>query len=56
MYRGGAVYRQTRDMSLAQEMVEQEKIAKDELMQHEERNNLMPIWDRKILDPWFQRR
>lgn len=24
MYRGGAVYRQTRDMSLAQEMVEQE--------------------------------
>lgn len=32
MYRGGAVYRQTRDMSLAQEMVEQEKIAKDELM------------------------
>ena len=40
MYRGGAVYRQTRDMSLAQEMVEQEKIAKDELMQHEERNNL----------------
>ena len=29
-----------RDMSLAQEMVEQEKIAKDELMKHEERNNL----------------
>lgn len=40
MYRGGEVYRQTKDMSLAQNMVEQEKISKDELMRHEERNNL----------------
>ncbi len=57
MYRGGAVFRQTKDMSLAQEMVEQEKIAKDELMKHEEREIIfMLIWDRKILSPWFQRR
>ena len=36
----GAVYRQTRDMSLAQRVWSRRKIAKDELMQHEERNNL----------------
>lgn len=40
MYRGGRVFRQTEDMSLAQEFVEQEKIAKDVLQEHEERNNL----------------
>ena len=51
MYRGGAVYRQTRDMSLAQEMVEQEKIAKDELMQHEERNNLYAYLGQKNFKP-----
>ena len=51
MYRGGAVYCQTRDMSLAQEMVEQEKIAKDELMQHEERNNLYAYLGQKNFKP-----
>ncbi len=40
MYRGGRVFRQTKDMSLAQEFVEQEKVAKDMLQKHEERNNL----------------
>ncbi|MBD5480396.1 MAG: hypothetical protein HDR14_14110 [Lachnospiraceae bacterium] len=40
MYRGGQVFRQTEDMSLAQEFVEQEKVAKDALQEHEERNNL----------------
>lgn len=40
MYRGGRVFRQTEDMSLAQEFVEQEKIARDVLQEHEERNNL----------------
>lgn len=40
MYRGGRVFRQTEDMSLAQEFVEQEKVAKDALQKHEERNNL----------------
>ena len=51
MYRGGAVYCQTRDMSLAQEMVEQEKIARDELMQHEERNNLYAYLGQKNFKP-----
>lgn len=40
MYRGGRVFRQTEDMSKAQEFVEQEKIARDVLQEHEERNNL----------------
>lgn len=40
MYRGGRAFRQTADMSLAQEFVEQEKVAKDALQEHEERNNL----------------
>ena len=38
-------------MSLAQEMVEQEKIAKDELMQHEERNNLYAYLGQKNFKP-----
>lgn len=40
MYRGGRVFVQTEDMSLSQEFVEQEQIAKDALQKHEERNNL----------------
>lgn len=40
MYRSGRAFRQTADMSLAQEFVEQEKVAKDALQKHEERNNL----------------
>ena len=40
LYRGGMVYKQTKDMSLSQSMVEQEEIPKDEVMRHEERNNL----------------
>ena len=38
-------------MSLAQEMVEQEKIAKDELMKHEERNNLYAYLGQKNFKP-----
>lgn len=51
MYRGGAVYTQTKDMSFAQEMVEQQKIVKDELMQHEERNNLYTYLGQKSFSP-----
>lgn len=40
LYRGGIVYKQTKDMSLSQSMAEQEEIPKDEVMRHEERNNL----------------
>lgn len=40
IYRGGKVYRQTTDMSLSQNLLEQEQIPKDALQQHEERNNL----------------
>ncbi|MBO5278352.1 MAG: protein phosphatase 2C domain-containing protein, partial [Lachnospiraceae bacterium] len=56
MYRGGAVYRQTKDMSLAWEMAEQEKIAKDELMQHEERNNLYAYLGQKKLRPMISKK
>ena len=51
MYRGGAVFRQTEDMSLGQVMVEQEKIAKAELMKHEERNNLYAYLGQKNFKP-----
>lgn len=40
MYRGGRAFRQTEDMSLAQEAIEQEQAARDVLQEHEERNNL----------------
>lgn len=40
MYRGGRAFRQTEDMSLAQEDIEQEQAARDVLQEHEERNNL----------------
>ena len=40
MYRGGRAFRQTEDMSLAQEVIEQEQAARDVLQEHEERNNL----------------
>ena len=32
MYRGSTVYKQTQDMSLAQELLEEDKIAQDELV------------------------
>ncbi|MCI8785922.1 MAG: hypothetical protein HFI84_04595 [Eubacterium sp.] len=51
MYRGGTVYRQTRDLSLAQEMITQDKISKDELMRHEERNNLYTYLGQKNFEP-----
>lgn len=40
MYRNGYVYLHTEDMSLSQELVEEEQIPKDALKAHEERNNL----------------
>lgn len=51
MYRGGTVFIQTKDMSLAQEMLDQDKIAKDELMRHEERNNLYTYLGQKKFSP-----
>lgn len=56
MYRGGAVNRQTKDMSLAQDIVEQEKISKDELMRHEERNNLYTYLGQKKFTPIISRK
>ena len=40
MYRGGRVFKQTTDMSLTQNLLEQERLPKDALQKHEERNNL----------------
>ena len=40
MYRNGHIFLRTEDMSLSQELVEEEQIPKDALREHEERNNL----------------
>lgn len=51
IYRGGTVYEQTTDMSLSQGMVEREEIPKDEVMRHEERNNLYSYLGMKNFRP-----
>lgn len=56
MYRGGVVFRQTRDMSLAQNIAEREKISNDELMHHEERNNLYTYLGQKRFTPAISRK
>lgn len=53
MYRGGRAYVQTEDMSLSQEFVEQEQIAKDALQKHEERNNLYSYLGQKNAKPYI---
>lgn len=56
MYRGGTAYLQTKDMSLAQDMADRESISKDELMQHEERNNLYTYLGQKKFTPFVSRK
>ncbi len=56
MYRGSTVYKQTQDMSLAQELLEEDKIAQDELMRHEERNNLYAYLGQKNFRPFLSKK
>lgn len=56
MYRGGSVYRQTKDMSLSQDMADQEQIPKDEVMRHEERNNLYSYLGQKSFHPYISKK
>lgn len=53
MYRGGRVFRQTEDMSLSQELAEQERIPKDALREHEERNNLYSYLGQRHARPYI---
>lgn len=56
MYRGGAAYFQTEDMSLSQELVEREQIPKDALQRHEERNNLYAYLGRPDARPYISKK
>ncbi len=56
MYRGGQPFRQTEDMSLSQELVEQERISKDVLQQHEERNNLYSYLGQRGAKPYISKK
>lgn len=53
MYRSGYVFRRTADMSLTQELAEEEKIPKDALQKHEERNNLYAYLGRPGVKPYI---
>lgn len=56
MYRGGQVFKQTEDMSLTQELLEQERIPKDALQRHEERNNLYAYLGQSHAVPFVSRK
>jgi len=56
MYRGGQAFRQTEDMSLSQELVDQERISKDVLQQHEERNNLYSYLGQRGAKPYISKK
>lgn len=56
MYRGGQPFRQTEDMSLSQELVDQERISKDVLQKHEERNNLYSYLGRQGAKPCISKK
>ena len=56
MYRGGRVYRQTADMSFSQELFDQEKIPKDALQRHEERNNLYDYLGKPYAKPFVSKK
>lgn len=56
MYRGGQAFRQTEDMSLSRELVDQERISKDVLQQHEERNNLYAYLGQRGARPYISKK
>lgn len=56
MYRGGSVYLQTKDMSLAREMADRNQIALDQVEKHEERNNLYSYLGQKGFRPFISKK
>lgn len=56
LYRGGRVYRQTEDMSLSQELLEEDRIPKDILQKHEERNNLYAYLGQPYAKPFVSKK
>lgn len=56
LYRGGRVYRQTEDMSLSQELLEEDRIPKDALQRHEERNNLYAYLGQPYAKPYVSKK
>lgn len=55
-YREGFVQNATTDMSLSEELYEEEKIAKDALARHEERNNLYAYLGQEHFKPYVSRK
>ena len=56
LYRSGRVYRQTEDMSLSQELLEEDRIPKDALQRHEERNNLYAYLGQPYAKPYVSKK
>ncbi len=56
LYRDGRNLISSFDMSLSQELVEEEKLAGDRLAEHEERNNLYSYFGRKRFNPFISRK
>lgn len=56
MYRSGQMFLQTRDMSLARDMVDREQIPKDVLQEHEERNNLYSYLGQDRAKPYISKK
>lgn len=56
LYRGGRVYRQTEDMSLSQELLQEDRIPKDILQKHEERNNLYAYLGQPYAKPFVSKK
>ncbi len=56
LYRDGRNLISSFDMSLSQELVEEEKLAGDKLAEHEERNNLYSYFGRKRFNPFISRK
>lgn len=56
MYRGGKAFRQTEDMSLSRELADWERIPKDAVQKHEERNNLYSYLGQRGAKPYVSKK
>lgn len=56
MYRGGKAFRQTEDMSLSRELADRERIPKDAVQKHEERNNLYSYLGQRGAKPYVSKK
>lgn len=56
MYRGGQMFLQTRDMSLTRDLADRERIPKDVLQEHEERNNLYSYLGQSHIKPYISKK